>query len=200
MRILKTFGLTVTALLVITGASRPRGPALAAEPLNIPTESYEHVFDVGPMAHVLPPPGREARLVEYAYRLADQLADAVFDRRELVGNRYARLHGLAERVVAACTTRLPPGRDWRYAAMLMWIGHRETRLCSAPRKLGNEDNGRAHGYWQIWSWKKLNPYSEETALDMLLQDPGAWYLPAPEPWVGYPDAARWIHEHPFVEE
>jgi hypothetical protein len=148
--------------------------------------------------HALPEAGREMRLQAYLYRLADTLADAYADRRELPGNRFERLSKLATEVAHAAIVQRTERDDWKYAAILMWIGHRETRLCHAPRLLGTEDNGRAHGYFQVWSWKGRDPYSADTAMDMMVRHPGAWVLPeTSEPWTGYPEAARLIREHPF---
>jgi hypothetical protein len=148
--------------------------------------------------HALPAQDRGSRLQVYLYRLADSLADSYADRRELPGNRFERLNKLATEVQQAAMTQRSEKDDWKYAATLLWIGHRETRLCHAPHLLGNQDNGRAHGYFQVWAWKGLDPYSVDTAMDMLIKNPGAWSLPmSSEPWTGYPDAAGFIREHPF---
>jgi hypothetical protein len=173
-----------------------RASALMEDAVDLRVESPQG--DVLLLGRVLPEPGREVRLQAYLYRLADTLADAYADRRELPGNRFKRLNKLATELQQAAMAQRSEKDDWKYAAILMWIGHRETRLCHAPRLLGTEDNGKAHGYFQVWSWKNRDPYSADTAMDMMIKNPGAWSLPATsEPWVGYPEAAGFIREHPF---
>lgn len=196
MKIIKATWPAIFSVLVVGVFFPSTRAAAVTDPAAEP--SVDSQQDLGLFTHALPEPGREVRLQTYLYRLADTLADAYADRRELPGNRFERLNKLAQELKEAALSFRSEKDDWKYAATLLWIGHRETRLCHAPRLLGNEDNGRAHGYWQVWSWKKMNPYSTDTAMDMLIQNPGAWSLPAgSEPWIGYPDAANFIKEHPF---
>lgn len=192
MKTISTLWPALAACAIVAALFRP------AAAMNDDCASSSPVLEHSPVVFsaVLPAPVRSVRLRTYLYRLADNLADAVFDRRELSGSRSIRLHKLADDVADAVESQ---GVDWRYAATLLWIGHRETRLCSVPRKLGNEDGGRAHGYFQVWAWKGRDPYSAATAMDMLVHDAGAWSLPAREPWTGYPEAAAWINAHPFVD-
>jgi hypothetical protein len=194
MQILKTAWPALFSVLFV-GALFP--PARA----SVVVEGQEPIIstqDVPPTVwRTLPELGREAKLQTYLYRLADTLADAYADRKELPGNRFDRLNKLATEVQQAATAHRSGGDDWKYAAILLWVGHRETRLCHAPHLLGNQDNGRAHGYFQVWTWKGRDPYSADTAMDMMVHNPGAWSLPTGEPWTGYPDADRFIREHPF---
>src|SRR5215472_14165671 len=111
-----------------------------------------------------------------------------------------RLRALTTSIEEALADRIGDvgPHDWRYGVTLLYIAHRETRLARRPRDLGDEDQGRAHGMWQIWSWKKMNPFAPATALDMLIENPGAWSLgPRSTPWVGYPECARFIETNPF---
>jgi hypothetical protein len=198
MQVFKTIWpalLSVALVSVLLPSTKASAVVVQSEPAADRVDSKQDVPLLSSRA--LPEPGREVRLQAYLYRLADTLADAYADRRELPGNRFERLSRLAAAVERAATaSSLPQTLDWRYAAMLLWIAHRETRLCHAPRLLGTEDNGRAHGYWQVWDWKHRDPFSADTAMDMLIKNPGAWYLPS-LPWTGYPDAARFLEEHPF---
>ena len=145
--------------------------------------------------------------------LVETESDAYFDKPhpgrfggtagELPSARAERLDGFTREVLAAVRDRASElgqyGDDaaWKYAATLVWIAHRDTRIASDPSKLGNQDEGRAHGYWQIWSWRGMDPYRASTALDMLLADPGrSWSVPKGHPWTGYPACAAWLAAHP----
>jgi hypothetical protein len=145
--------------------------------------------------------------------LTETLSDAYYDRPhagrfgETAGEkplgRQMRLSAFTDDVLAAVRARagdlaqFGPDAAWGYAATLIWIAHRETRIASDPSKLGNQDNGRAHGYLQVWSWKNQDPYVMSTALDMLIEEPGpSWSLPKGKPWLGYPECARWLAAHP----
>lgn len=186
------------AVLAVSLAAASRSPvAMADEPMS--GLRIEPIALMPPVrAAALPAPVREARMTDYLYRLADELADAYADRHEDPDARRMRLMAWVRPVVQATQSEgLGPDVDWKYAATWFWIAHRETRLARRPRQLGSEDGGRAHGPLQVWTWRGMNPYAPETALDMLVHNPGAWSLPMRDPWIGYPDAAAWISEHPF---
>lgn len=117
--------------------------------------------------------------------------------------REIRLNHFTTSVLAAVRARagelaqFGPDAAWEYAVTLACIAHRETRIASNPSKLGDQDGGRAHGYWQVWSWHGADPYSADTALDMLLTAPtSSWALPAKHPWTGYPECSAWLKVHP----
>jgi hypothetical protein len=145
--------------------------------------------------------------------LVETLSDAYFDKphRNVLGmtagevpaGRELRLDGFTREVLAAVRARagelaqFGPDAAWNYAATLVWTAHRETRIASNPGKLGNQDQGKAHGYWQVWTWHGQDPYAAATAIDMLIAEPGAsWSLPKGKPWLGYPECARWLAAHP----
>ncbi len=146
--------------------------------------------------------------------LAEQLSDAYFDKphQNALGmtageppfGRALRLNDFTRNVLAAVRDRagelaqFGPEAAWDFAATMMWIAHRETRICSNPSKLGDQDQGKAHGYWQVWTWKGQDPYAASTALDMLIEEPASsWSLPKGKPWLGYPECARWVASHPM---
>jgi len=91
-----------------------------------------------------------------------------------------------------------PDAAWGYAVTMVWIAHRETRIASDPAKLGNQDNGKAAGPWQMWDQPghPADRFQASSALDLLIRDAHSWYLPARRPWVGYPECSRWIATHP----
>jgi hypothetical protein len=177
----------------------------ASEPLTIDPAmtSPDHEVEVMPhLACALPQAVRSVRLREYLYSMADEMSDAYADRKEDPRGRITRLEHFANGIADALEAdwRIPTlgDNDWKYGATLVCIAHRETRISRDPRKLGNQDNGRAHGPWQIWSWHRQDPFSATTALDMLLTEPtSSWSLPKKQPWIGYPDCAKYIAAHPF---
>ena len=145
--------------------------------------------------------------------LTETLSDAYFDRPHATRfgmsngepeiGRQMRLDTFAHDVLSAVRARagelaqFGPDAVWGYATTLVWLAHRETRIASSPRRLGSEDNGRAHGYWQVWSWKNQDQYAASTALDMLIAEPEtSWSLPRAHPWTGYPECSRWLAAHP----
>ena len=158
----------------------------------------ERAFDLGVSEHSLPAAGRQLRLEDYLYRGAEELADAYADRHENAYWRQDRLRRFAAEIAAATVEQLSGDpNDWKYAGTLLWIAHRETRITRRPRLLGTEDGGRAAGPWQIWGGRYGSPFRARTALAMLLHEASGWSLPQHEPWVGYPECARWLAEHPF---
>ena len=87
--------------------------------------------------------------------------------------------------------------QWGYGVTLIYIAHRETRIARNPRLLGDQDQGRAHGPWQIWSWKGKDPFDAATALEMMIEVPeSSWSVPKKTPWLGYPPAAAFMAAHP----
>jgi hypothetical protein len=150
--------------------------------------------------------------------LVEQLSDAYFDKPhttalgmsagEMPSGRELRLNSFTRDVLAAVRDRagelaqFGPDAAWDYAATLMWIAHRETRICSNPAKLGNEDNGKAAGPWQMWEQPghPADRFQASSALDLLIRDAHAWYLPMRQPWLGYPECARWVAAHPMPRE
>jgi hypothetical protein len=146
--------------------------------------------------------------------LTEKLSDAYLDKphKNALGmtagepdaGRMQRLDGFTSGVLDAVRARagelaqFGPDAAWEYAVTLEWLAHRETRIASNPAKLGDQDQGRAHGYWQIWSWRGgADPYSAATALDMLIAEPEhSWSVPRGHPCRGYPDCQRWLSSHP----
>lgn len=144
--------------------------------------------------------------------LVEKLSDAYVDKphtyrglpagepavgRELRLDAYTRdtLHAVRDR--AGELAQFGPDAAWKYVVTMAWIAHRETRIASNPAKLGDQDEGRAHGYWQVWEWHGMDPFAASTALDMLITEPSSsWSLPKGHPWTGYPECARWIATHP----
>jgi hypothetical protein len=137
--------------------------------------------------------------------LVSDLADSYAERNEPPAGRATRLSAFTLDVLRAVDSRPTMKIErvaWPYAATLVWIAHRETRIAANPKLLGDQDHDRAAGPWQMWDegkWKGRDRWSADTALDMLVEDAGAWSLPEVEPWVGYPEAAAWIASHPPPE-
>jgi hypothetical protein len=183
---------------LLWGSTCERAALAVASPDDPPTRAApEFLLPVR-----LPEPVRQVRLRAYLYRLADELSDACADRHENPWGRMMRLRSFADAIATALEadwrTPMMLEDDWKFAATLVWIAHRETRIARNPAQLGDQDHGRAHGYWQVWQWHGRDPFAAETALDMLLTEPGSsWSLPRGAPWVGYPEAARFLEEHPF---
>ena len=145
--------------------------------------------------------------------LVEQLSDAYADKPHLgqfgglagekPGARAQRLGRFTDDVLAAVRARagelaqFGPDAAWGYAVTLAWIAHRETRIASEPKMLGNQDNGKAAGPWQMWDHPgHPDRFQASSALDLLIRDSHAWYLPARQPWLGYPECARWLAAHP----
>jgi hypothetical protein len=145
--------------------------------------------------------------------LTETLSDAYADKPHLSrfggtsgeneSARWERLGRFTRDVLGAVRSRagelaqFGPDAAWGYAATMVWIAHRETRIASEPKLLGDQDQGRAHGYWQVWEWHGADPFMASTALDMLIEEPGSsWSLPKGHPWLGYPECARWLATHP----
>jgi len=144
--------------------------------------------------------------------LVETMSDASMDKSHVVrgirtgepaASREMRLDHFTQDVLDAARGRagelaqFGPDGAWKYAATLVCIAHKETRIASDYPKLGNQDNGKAHGYFQIWSWHGMDVYSADTALDMLVKEPtSSWALPAKHPWTGYPECAKWLAAHP----
>lgn len=147
--------------------------------------------------------------------LAEQLSDAYLDKPHVTRlgmssgekplGRQMRLDGFTTDVLTAVRARagelaqFGPDAAWGYAATLMWIAHRETRIASDPSKLGNQDDGRAAGPWQIWkqSGHPMDRFQASSALDLLIRESSSsWSLPKWHPWIGYPECARWVATHP----
>ena len=146
-------------------------------------------------------------------QLVETLSDAYFDKPDWNGvrmtegekplGRSMRLDAFTRDVLAAVRDRagelaqFGPDAAWGYASTLIWTAHRETRIASDPSKLGNQDQGKAHGYLQVWEWHGMNPYAMSTALDMMMSEPeSSWSLPKGHPWLGYPECAKWLKAHP----
>ena len=143
----------------------------------------------------------------------EELSDAYMDRphthrglpagepplgRELRLNRFTGGVLSAVRARAGELAQFGPDAAWSYAVTLACIAHRETRIASNPGKLGDQDNGRAAGYWQIWERRDhADRFSADTALEMLINQPGSsWSLPKGHPWTGYPECNAWLAAHP----
>jgi len=144
----------------------------------------------------------------------EQLSDAYMDTPhvsrgirvggEPTATRTVRLDAFTHDVLGAVRARagelaqFGPDAAWKYAVTLACIAHKETRISSNPSKLGDQDNGKAAGYWQIWERRDhADRFSAATALDMLVHEPtSSWSLPKNHPWTGYPDCAKWLAAHP----
>ena len=213
-------------LLVLTALLSRGEPAVAAPATEMQAPSLPELVQA-PLVQAQPPapaPSESAlsaaaveprneehdALYDYLRPLVEQLADTYTERP---GQKHAERSDLRENRLEAFVLdieralqadwRTPMlrerGEDWKYATTLVWIAHRETRIARNPRVLGNEDQGKAHGPWQIWTWKDMDPWKASTALDMLIENPGAWSLPKGTPWLGYPDCEKWVREHPFKQ-
>lgn len=200
MRNTTIMGAAIVALLSIASVPAHAPVAAVDDAAPMPERSVEI------MAHLatsFPEPVRSVRMREYLYRASDHFADAYVDRNEDQLGRVTRLERFASGIADALEADWRIGvvgddYDWKYGLTLVCIAHRETRIAKNPAKLGNQDNGRAHGPWQIWGWHGRDPMSAETALDMLFVAPSSsWSLPKDQPWIGYPECAKWMHEHPF---
>lgn len=136
----------------------------------------------------------------YLLALALALPRAYVDRDEPEESRRARIGELVGGVVDAIESAgLDDERARAYGVTLIVLAHRETVLARRPRDVGNEDQGLAHGPWQIHEWKGKNPFAASTALEMLREDPWqSWCLPKGAPWVGLPRAARYLVAHPAL--
>lgn len=206
MKIARLMGLPIAALIVVAGAIALRVAMTAdASPLmhltaeSAPTPSVKPVepppetIPVG--AGVVAPPNALHRYVTDAML---DLPRAYVDRNEDAESRIARMTTHANDIAAAVeASDLPPELRHKYAITLVFIGQRETLWARRIRDLGNEDEGRAHYYYQIHEWKGMDLASSVTALDLLRNAPGAWCLPSPRPWEGLPKAAKYLREHPF---
>jgi len=200
------------ALTVVLGVLLTRGqPAVAASATEMQTAASSPPSPE-PAAAVEEPRVEHGPLYDYLRPLVEQLADS-YAERPGSGSKHAERPDLRQYRLDEFTSdierafrddwRTPMlrerGEDWKYAATLVWIAHRETRIARNPRVLGNEDAGHAHGPWQVWAWKGLSQWLASTALDMLIENPGAWSLPKGTPWLGYPDCEKWVREHPFKQ-
>jgi hypothetical protein len=160
-----------------------------------------------------PPPPQEDPWFAPLRAHVEELSDASFDKPhtyrglpagEPVIGRDVRLNHFTQSVLDAVRDRAGElaqfGSDaaWKYAVTLTCIAHRETRISSNPSKLGDQDSGRAAGYWQIWERRDhADRFSAATALDMLIHEPtSSWTLPKDHPWTGYPECGKWLAAHP----
>lgn len=179
-------------MFAVGAAVAPTRVATADEWTPIAPVPVDHDYMID-MLHTVPTKSCQMQLVEYLYRESDLLADAYADHLEDRFWRHDRLRKFASELADATGPD-----DWRRASLLVWIAHRETRLARNPRLLGTEDNGRAAGPWQVWGNRYGSPFRALTAYKMLVAEPSAWSLPkGSEPWVGYPEAASFIADHPF---
>ena len=207
---LVVLGLTSVAMLAVPlalsshAAPRPEvlvAPAYPEAHLSIPTEA------------TIPPLEQEDPWFSTLRARVEMLSDAYVDKPhthhglpagEPLAGRLTRLdqftHGVLDAVRARAgeLAQFGPDAAWKYAVTLACIAHRETRIARDPSKLGDQDQGRARGYWQIWERADhADRFSAATALDMLLKEPkSAWSLPSIHPWTGYPECAAWLAAHP----
>lgn len=205
MRILKmlvglvaTVGLVILLRLAMTADASPlmhlSAGASASTPAPAPLPAPPPPADT---AGIVAPPNALHRYVAEAM-LA--LPRAYVDRGEDDDSRVARMTMRANEIAAAVeASDLPAELHHKYAIALVFIAQRETLWARRIRDVGNEDEGLAHGYWQIHEWKNLDPMLATTALDLLRHVPGAWCLPSPRPWEGLPKAAKYLREHPFAK-
>jgi hypothetical protein len=142
--------------------------------------------------------------------LVEDLSDAYTDKPhknrlgqqdpgEPAWGRVQRLDAFTRDVIDAARRITDTTAAWNYAGLLVWLAHRETRIAASPEKLGDQDEHRAAGPWQMWvqaDRPTADRFSAAEALSLLLRAPGAWYLPAGAPWAGYTACARWLAAHP----
>jgi hypothetical protein len=125
---------------------------------------------------------------------------AYVERDEPAAHREARLQRIAGELVSALEEVYPNDaeKQWHYGVLLAFVGNRETRFANDISRLGSQDQGAAHGYWQVHEWRGLNPYATKTAVLLMQAAPEAWCLPANQPWTGFPKAAAYLQAHPLT--
>ena len=203
---LASLAIPLTSPAVHAGATPTTQPAPATQP--VPAVAAEEA----PPTPAQAAPKQDDPWFPELRGLVETMSDASMDKSHVVrgictgepaASREMRLDHFTQGVLDAARGRagelaqFGPDGAWKYAATLVCIAHKETRIASDYPRLGNQDNGKAHGYFQIWSWHGMDVYSADTALDMLIKEPtSSWALPAKHPWTGYPDCAKWLAKHP----
>lgn len=124
---------------------------------------------------------------------------AYVERDEPALERRARIERIAGDLTDALEKTFPGDLEAQrdYGVILAFVGNRETRFAKDISRLGNQDQGAAHGYWQVHEWRDLNPYAASTAVLLMKVAPEAWCLPATTPWAGFPKAAEYLRTHPL---
>jgi hypothetical protein len=133
--------------------------------------------------------------------LAELLATFVpaYAEHESAESLAGRRAQIAHQISDAARESYPdnPAQGRRIAILLAFIGQRESRFAKNPGVLGHQDQGLAHGAWQIHAYGGENPYLATTAMHLMKAAPGAWGLPGTStPWTGYAPAAEYIARHP----